>query len=290
MDLILEKEPFEIFTNESCDVRQYGVSITDALCIDHMSVSSCEDINLKVITISQDGIIWNGNPVIPEFCLLLSRRVPQLVLSICLHHGFDVGVLSSPIFDSVASPKRTCAFRHKRLFNCGRAVQTWLLNEETGQSSDRMGIDKFEFAAGLKGLHRLIDLAWQKFVCADIALYISVNWKVDLMYAHAQSLIDQMRQNAGDHFLIDCPSDFLGKQEMLDWLRKNKLKVFPYNPGLNSGSNSNAALALGSGSPALVTQSSLLRHYNSLLLALENFNSTEIIKPGTVPHKPLFYQ
>lgn len=278
------------FAKENCGVHQYGLLIAEALGIDHVSVLSIEDINEKIFAIRPDVVVWNWHRATLGSFLSPLDRFPWIDLSICLQHEFDTSVLNSPLFDAVVFPDPTCTFRHPRFFNCGRVLPTWLVNPETTHESCQVRIGSFGFAVGMKGFHRLVDLTRQSFESAIIRIHIPANWKVDPTGARARSLVDQLCQRAGHGISIECSSEFLERREMLEWLKKNTVNVFPYDPVPHPGLSSSADLALASGRPIALTRCGLFRHLYHLPITLESFKLKEIVDTSPQYLTPLFDQ
>ncbi len=272
---------------ENCGVHQFGLLVAEALEIDHVSVMNANDIESYLRSSTPDLVIWNWHPATLASILSPNIRFPQVKMSLCLLHEFDARTKNYPLFDGVVFPDPTSTFRHPRIFSCGRVLPSWLADPGIMPTEDEIVIGTFGFAVSMKGYQTLLRYVEESFEKAVVRIHIPPNWAVDPLGVRSKAVFEGIKNQAGPNTSVEFSSEFLSRRQLIHWLQKNSINVFPYDPSPHPGLSSSIDLALASGRPLAITRCGLFRHLTHLPITLESFSLKEIMKLGECPLGPI---
>jgi hypothetical protein len=276
---------FLSWSNENCGVHQYGKGVAAALGLVHQSITSLDEAESAIARYQPDVTLWNWHPGtlgrIVHPCSPRRFRTP----SICLLHEFDPHLFGGDFFDVFVMPDPTNTFQHPRFFTSGRAIVSFT-NSHPQPSVPTIG--SFGFGVGIKGYQRLIGLVRESYDEAMIRLHIPANWAVDPNGYIASQLIEQLRVQSGAGISIEASQAWLDSAGLLDWLAKNTINVFPYDPVPHPGISSSTDWALAARRPIAITHCGLFKHLTDLPICLESYSIKEIVERGTAPIEHLW--
>ncbi len=276
---------FLSWSNENCGVHQYGRGVAAALGLVHQSITSLDEAELAIARYKPDVTIWNWHPGTLGRIVHPSSPRRFQAPSICLLHEFDSHLIGGDFFDIFVMPDPSNTFRHPRFFTSGRAIVPYTNSHPLPPVPT---IGSFGFGVGIKGYQRLLALVRESYDEAIIRLHIPANWAVDPNGYIAGQLIEQLRVQSGAGISIQASHAWLDSQGLLDWLAKNTINVFPYDPVPHPGISSSTDWALAARRPIAITHCGLFKHLRELPIFLENYSIKQIVERGTAPIEHLW--
>jgi hypothetical protein len=268
------------WSNEQCKVHQYGRVVAAALGAIHQSVNSLDDAEAAFARHRPDVAIWNWHP--ETLGKIVHPSTPRRfdTPGICLLHEFDSRLIDGDFFDAYVMPDPTNGFRHPRFFTCGRAIAPYV-NRHPLPSVPTVGT--FGFGVGIKGYQRVLGLVRESYAEAIIRMHIPANWAVDPEGQVARRTVEELRSQAGPGVTIEASHQWLDGDSLMDWLARNTINVFPYDPVPHPGISSSTDWALAARRPLAITNCGLFKHLRDLPICLESYSLKEIADRGTAP-------
>jgi hypothetical protein len=278
---------FLSWNKENCGVHQYGRTVATALNAVHQSIGSLEDAGAAIDEHRPDVTIWNWHP--GTLGKIVHPRAARhfAVPSICLLHEFDPQLVDGDFFDVFVMPDPTNTFRHPRFFHCGRAIAPY---DHRHPVPVVPTIGSFGFGVGIKGYQRVLGLVSESYQEAVIRLHIPANWAVDPEGQIARAAVEELRSHAPATIQIEASHDWLDDEGLLNWLAKNTINVFPYDPVHHPGISSSTDRALAVRRPVAITKCGLFKHLRHLPICLESYRLKEIADRGLEPIEHLYQE
>ena len=280
---------------QQCGIYQYAVNLIEVLQTSslysfvYVECSSERDLDQAVKQNNPAAIIYNYYPAtMPWLSAQTTRRygVPQLGV---MHEVTqkDADEATQEMFDFHLCPDPTLVERNPSVFKTGRIVPSYFNKEST---PDVVTIGSFGFGVGDKGFERLIETVQREFEVARIILNLPFNDIVDKEGAAFGLATAERCRNVVNKPGIELiiRHDFLSKPELLNFLARNTLNAFFYDPHKDRGISSTIEYALAVQRPLAITRCGMFRHVFSASpsICIEDSTLKQIISNGIVPLLP----
>ena len=276
---------FLTWKNENCGVHQYGKIVAAALGAIHCPIECMSDAETAIELHQPDVAIWNWHQGTLGKIVHPTSKRSFSVPSVCLLHEFDPQLVVGDFFDVFVVPDPTNEFRHPRFFTCGRAIIPYE-NAQPLPSTPTVGT--FGFGVGIKGYQRMIEIVRDSYNEATIRLHIPANWAVDPEGEIARQTVTHLRAQAGPGLTIEASHEWMDSDTLLEWLGRNSINAFPYDPIPHPGISSSTDWALAAKRPIAITNCGLFKHLRHLPICLESYKLSEIVARGTSPLEHLW--
>jgi hypothetical protein len=276
---------FLTWNKENCSVHQYGKSVAAALGAFHQPISSLSDAEAAIARHEPEVVIWNWHHGTLGTIVHPTSKRSFSVASVCLLSEFDPHLIVGDFFDVFVMPDPTNEFRHPRFFTCGRAIVAQD-NEQPHPAMPTIGT--FGFGVGIKGYQRMIEIVRDCYATATLRLHIPANWAVDPEGMIARQFVAALRTKAGPEMTIEASHAWLDDDDLLRWLGKNTVNIFPYDPVAHPGISTSTDWALAARRPIAITNCGLFKHLRHLPICLESYTLREIVERGTSPLEHLW--
>lgn len=313
---------FVTHTKSRCGVYEFGKNLvnvlkkSDAFELIWSECGSLEDLRTAYAEFCPDAIIYNYHPAVLPWIVtkpapglaprlyknnIASIPVPQIgLLHEVTQEIADTAVnyktrllfggkkILNSLFDFYIVPDPTLLLKNPCVFKTGRFIPQYSVRNQ--QQGDRVIVGSFGFGSPSKGFEKIVDLVQKEFDAALIRFNIPAADFCDKDGENARKIADNCRK------LLEKPGielqithDFLGDDELLDFLAGNSINVFCYEDSANRGISSATDYAIAAGRPIAVSNSSMFRHIIRALpgVCLSNSRLKSIFEGGFAPLEKL---
>jgi hypothetical protein len=151
-------------------------------------------------------------------------------------------------------------------------------------------IGSFGFATDHKRFPELVTLVNKTFDKAHIRLHItSPYFGVTKGYNLPDIMEKCVRNNVNPNVKLSISNNFIGDEQLLEFLAGNDINVFNYAYMENPGISSAIDYALSVKRPFAITKNNLFRHVASNSILLENNSIQDIINKGLAPIERFYH-
>ncbi|MES2273180.1 MAG: hypothetical protein V4487_03205 [Chlamydiota bacterium] len=264
-----------LFVNHSirrCGVYQYGLAAFDAIQkIDSLEmkmveVNNKESLSKEIFLFNPDTVVYNYHPVTLPFITSSLLAPFRSCLHVGLVHRLNQDQADSlgenSLFDFYIMGDPTLVERNPRVFKIGRIIPFYENNYPIPQIPT---IGSFGFAGSSKGFERLVDLVKRDFDQAIIKINIPPNSFIDPNNKWLNYFVTSQSQKLkGSNIELQVSTEFFSENELLNFLAKNSINVFPYPTWKRKvdfgGISSAVDQAIAARRPVAISRCSLFRH------------------------------
>lgn len=264
----MKKILFVNCNGEKCGVYQYGYNFYQAIAkigkfnSDYIDCATKEDLVDKIRQFSPDLIIYNFHPPLLPF--ITKEFINQIYgpTHVCLAHELskkEMGEIDGSFFDFYIFADPSLKSTNSRVFKIGRILPNYQNNYPIPVTPV---IGSYGFGSQIKGYDVLIDLVQEEFNEAVININIPSNSFFDPEGHFATQLSAELHKKIKKSGIqLNITHEFFSEQQLLDFLAKNSINVFMYDPSkIIHGISSAVDFALAVHRPIAVTKSSLFKH------------------------------
>jgi hypothetical protein len=282
---------FASHTASQCGVYQFGLHVAEALKASqkyrfaYVECDGANDYSAALDSHKPVAVIVNYYPSTMPWLdrrILGQRSGPKIgVMHEVTQKNADAA--TDDLFDFHIAPDPTLLLRNPIVFKTGRLIPHYQ-NQHAVPAVPTIG--SFGFATHGKGFERLVTEVQQAFSQAVIRLSIPFASFSDRDGKQARAAAERCRSlmvNPGVR--LEVNHDFLGDEDLLNFLGQNSLNAFLYDYQNGRGLASAVDYALAVQRPIAVTRSSMFRHISSISppVTVEDSPLSEILARGFAP-------
>jgi len=265
---MMKKILFVNCKGEKCGVYQYGIKFYQAVkgiegfSFNYVDCSTEEELVQTIHQQNPSVIIYNYHaPLLPFLTKELLKQIYGPV-HVCLAHELspqEINEIDGSFFDYYIFADPSLQETPERVFKIGRIIPSY---DNQFSESVIPTIGSYGFGSKIKGYDALIDLVQEEFDQAIININIPPNSFFDPEGNFASKLSSQLQARVKKSGIqLNITHEFFSDQQLLEFLAKNSVNVFMYDPAIKiHGISSAVDAALGVRRPIGVTKSSLFKH------------------------------
>jgi len=277
-----------------CGVYQYGRNVADALrkskkySFIYAECSGVKEFLSIVDSAMPAAIIYNYHPYPPSTLPWLKKRIIRKIKvpHIDIMHEATQQVTDSAggsFFQYHIAPDPTLLLKNPIVYKTGRLIPKYLNINDLPEIPT---IGSFGFGTAGKGFETLISTVQKEFDEAIIRLHIPFAAFGDSDGSEARTIAKRCKElivKPGIELMLS--HDFLGQEQLLDFLAKNSINAFFYEKNKGRGISSVIDYALAVQRPIAITKSNMFRHIYSTCpsICIEDANLKEIMNNGFEP-------
>ncbi len=253
---------------EKCGVYQYGSNFYQAIIeidkfsFEYIDCEKSEHLLEKIRQFNPDLIIYNYHaPLLPFITKDFLNQIYGPI-HVCLAHELsdkEMGKIDGSFFDFYIFADPSLNTTNSRVFKIGRILPHYQNNFPV---PTKPVIGSYGFGSQIKGYDVLIDLVQEEFDEAIVNINIPSNSFFDPEGRFATQLSSQLHKKVKKNGIqLNITHEFFSEQQLLDFLAKNSVNVFMYNPSkIIHGISSAVDFALAVHRPIALTKSTLFKH------------------------------
>jgi FkbM family methyltransferase len=279
-----------------CGVYQYGVNIAETLkkstkySFIYAECSTPEELITIAAIVNPLAIIYNYHPAtLPWLQKELIKKINKLSIGI-IHEVTQqtADCLSNELFQYHIAGDPTLLLNNPILFKTNRLIPLYPAIHEPPKL---LTIGSFGFGLEGKGFERLLSTVQDEFDEAIVRLHIPISDFADPEGHQAEATAKRCQEliiKPGIKLILT--HEFLGHEQMLDFLGQNTINAFFYERYEGRGISSVIDYALAVKRPIALTKSTMFRHMFSALPAIfiEDTSLQQIIENGITPLIPYY--
>lgn len=279
-----------------CGVYEFGRNIGDALkksALDfaYFECGTAEELKVAVSRATPDLVIYNYNPATLSWLNIgVTKKIKCPQISVI--HEVTQSVADKAdnrLFHFHIAHDPTLLLKNPLVFKAGRLIPSY---ENKFTEPEIPVIGSFGFA-GKKGQRRLVELVQKEFDEAVIRINIPYATFGDIGGEQTRAIADECRAAlTKPKIQLQITHDFFEQSELLDFIAKNTVNLFLYEPmdDDHRGISGVVDLALAVKRPLGITNQKMFRHIVGAhpSICVEKNSIKEIIKNGTRPLEPFY--
>jgi hypothetical protein len=281
---------------ERCGVADYGRRVNSILEQSKLfnvywrEINTADDYETVFSEVNPDLVLYNYYPVILPFItnefIASKRNIPHIVL----YHEVGIAFTPTAVIDVDSTLIDNIEHNH---FSIPRPLFDKFMNDETPTNNDIVTIGTFGFGFRDKNFPKLAQLVCEQFDTAIIRINTPFATFGDNDGTSARTEINKMQDvinQSGKNIILDVNHDFLEHDDLLNFLRKNDINIFMYEPFNERSLSGSIDYALSARRPIGISRSWMFRHINWVKpsIFVDELSIQEIINNGIEPLKPIY--
>jgi hypothetical protein len=263
--------------------RIFGLIDQSILPSVYEEVNTLQEYHKAIGKHKPDAVVYNYYPAtMPFLDAFTTNMLPKIKHFGIIHDPLDPGFLNgvNQIFDAWIIHDDTAPLNHPKKFRTVRPIPRFTRTTKIDYDNISIGTHGFPVSPW-KMYDTMAEYINESFDNITINMNLTVaTFGGTLKQAQATASKCQSKITKPG-IKLNVTHDYIpGEQGMIDWLSKNTMNIYFYNPGSNPyvGVGASADLAIASQSSLVVNDSYMYRHINSRLGSGSNGNIHEFLK------------